>query len=123
MEVVMMKMSDTQVDVLRYIGLLLAYKNCENDLKEFEKITFKSGQFLTWLVEAGKEQIEEDMKLYRSINVKVEKSDNARVYYWRKGGESGSIRLSRDQLLKLTTDTLMKYFSEYQLDIKPKGWY
>ncbi|SEO06557.1 hypothetical protein SAMN04489762_3396 [Terribacillus saccharophilus] len=118
-------MDDSQTEVLRHIGLTLAYKNCLNDLKEFEKVKLKSGFVLPWMVEAVMEVLKVDLKLYRGIHIDVEvDSETTRIYHWRKGKSRGSIRLTTDQLLKLTSDTCIKYFNDNRVKIeKKKGWY
>ncbi|QXE03570.1 hypothetical protein [Terribacillus sp. DMT04] len=146
--------------VLRYIGLSLAYKNCEIDLKLLGKMNQESGDFLPWLIDEVTEILQkdikayntinnsvgfeskttssflllliegvmdillEDMKMYRGINITMKReSVTTRVFHWRYRSNKGSIRLSTDQLLKLTTETCSKYFSDHRVEVKSKAWY
>lgn len=85
---------------------------------------FKSVKFLPWLVEGVMELLKEDMNHYRGFRIHVEKGlQSTRIYHWRKGRERGSIRLTTEQLLKLTSDTCMKYFNDHQVEVKSKSWY
>jgi len=148
-------MSIEQDDVLRYIGLILALKNCETQKNDFEKNQFKNEQFVPWIVDNVPEVLQEhqhdqiplqvtannstflswildsviqliteDMNRYRGFRINVEKESESKwIYHWRKGKRGGSIRLTTEQLLKLTSDTCIKYINDNRLEVKNKSWY
>lgn len=67
-----MKDPQTIKYVLRYIGLSLAYKNCEVDLKLLGEMNQDSGDFLPWLIDEVTEILQKDIKAYNNINISVE---------------------------------------------------
>lgn len=146
--------------VLRYIGLSLAYKNCEIDLKMFGEMNREYGEFLPWLIdevteilqkdikaykannnsvrfeskttssflplliEGVMDILQEDMKMYRGIKITMDRESNTtRIFHWRYRANQGSVRLCTNQLLKLTTETCIKYFSDNRIKVKSKAWY
>lgn len=154
-----MKDTHTIKYVLRYIGLDLAYKNCEIDLKMLGEMNQEYGKFLPWLIdevteilqkdikaykanndsvsfnskttssflqlfiEGVMDILQEDMKMYRGIQITLDReSNNTRILHWRHGANKGSIRLSTNQLLKLTTETCSRYFSDSRVEVKSKAW-
>lgn len=61
-------------DVLQYIKLILAYKNCEIDLMIFEKPKLMTGNYLPWLIEEVTEVLQKDMRAYKSNNMTIKSS-------------------------------------------------
>lgn len=110
--------------IIEYIGMVLAYKNFENDIKLLKKENLRSWDFLIWYTEAAMEVLHTDIKKKGNIRVSVvEKTKNQVEYQWFKRGESGFLKLSKEELYNITEKTCMKYFRDKRLEIKSKAWY
>jgi uncharacterized protein with PIN domain len=113
--------------VLRYIGMDLAYKNFKNDIAVWDKTNSHSNRIWIAKTEAVMEVLKRDQELLRRNNrmyVKLLSKDNEhRVYSWRFGKDQGSVRLTSQQLYKLTEKISFEYFVEKDIEFELKPYY
>jgi hypothetical protein len=119
---------DNQVNiVLEYIGLSLAYKNFENDIKLYEKSELHGKRIYIAKAEAVIEKIKQHQEQLRRTNrlyVKViHTTTDSRDYQWRTRYDSGTVRLTNQLLYRLTEKACRLYWVDKNIEFKLKPFY
>lgn len=120
-------MDDQMKIVLGYIGLSLACKNFENDIKLYEKSGLHGKRIYIARTEAAIRLIKQDQEQMRRANrlaVKViHTTEDSREYQWRTRYGSGTFRLSGQQLLRLTAKASHRYWVDKNIEFELKPFY
>jgi len=120
-------MDDQVKIVLEYIGLSLACKNFENDIRLYEKSPMRGKRIYTAKTEAVIEMIKQDQEqLSREnrLSVKViHTSNDSHDYQWRTRYDSGTVRLNNQQLYRLTEKACTHYWTDKKIDFELKPFY
>jgi hypothetical protein len=119
---------DNQVNiVLEYIGLSLAYKNFENDIKLYEKSELHGKRIYIAKAEAVIEKIKRHQEQLRRTNrlyVKViHTTTDSRDYQWRTRYDSGTVRLTNQLLYRLTEKACRLYWVDKNIEFELKPFY
>jgi hypothetical protein len=113
--------------VLSYIGLYLACRNFENDIKLYDKSELHGKRIYIARTEAAIKLIKQDQELMRRANrlsVKViHTNEDSREYQWRTRYGSGTIRLTSERLLHLTAKASHHYWVDKDIEFEVQPFY
>ncbi|WP_102706997.1 hypothetical protein [Terribacillus saccharophilus] len=120
-------MDDQLKIVLSYIGLSLACKNFENDIKLYDKSELHGKRIYIARTEAAIKLIKQDQEQMRRTNrlsVKViHSTDDSRDYQWRTRYGNGSVRLTSQQLFRLTAKASHHYWVDKNIKFEVQSFY
>lgn len=120
-------MDDQMKIVLSYIGLSLACKNFENDIKLYDKSELHGKRIYIARTEAAIKLIKQDQEQMRRANrlsVKViQTTEDSRDYQWRTRYGSGTLRLTSSQLFRLTAKASHHYWVDKNIEFDVQPFY